>query len=96
MRLDWAAIAVQDLRDIWAFLERRNPVAAENVHDAIMASAKGLISHPHRGRSGRVEGTRELVVARLPYIVVYEIKSDHIAIHRIRHGAQLWPPESTG
>jgi addiction module RelE/StbE family toxin len=95
MRLVWAAIAVQDLRDIWAFLERRNPAAAEYVHGAIMASVRGLTSHPLRGRSGQVEGTRELIVSRLPYIVVYEVKSDHIAVYRVRHGAQLWPPNRT-
>ncbi|MBV9503785.1 MAG: type II toxin-antitoxin system RelE/ParE family toxin [Acidobacteriia bacterium] len=46
---------------------------------------------PHRGRPGKKEGTRELVLTPLPYIVVYRIAGDAIYIVRILHGAQKWP-----
>ena len=38
-----------------------------------------------------IEGTRELVFARLPYIVVYRIQDQDLEILRIYHGAQDWP-----
>ena len=45
---------------------------------------------PRRARTGRIEGTRELVFAPLPYIAVYRIKDDVIEIVRIYHrGAGL-------
>ena len=46
------------------------------------------------GRSGRVEGTRELVISRTPYLVVYRFEevADQILIVRLLHGAQRWPP----
>jgi len=43
------------------------------------------------GCEGRVEGTRELVIGRSPFIAVYRIKGKRIEILRILHGAQRWP-----
>ena len=50
-----------------------------------------LLTFPNRGRSGKREGTRELVLAPLPYIVVYAVRGDLIFVVRILHGAQQWP-----
>jgi plasmid stabilization system protein ParE len=38
--------------------------------------------------------TRELSVTGLPYIIVYEVddRNHMVAIVRIIHGAQRWPP----
>ena len=57
------------------------------IHQTILA----LSSMPNRGRAGRVEGTRELVLPRLPYIVVYRVKNVDIEILHIYHGAQNRP-----
>jgi toxin ParE1/3/4 len=43
----------------------------------------------HRGRNGRIAGTREFVIAR--FILVYRIKADAVEILRIYHSAQDWP-----
>ena len=44
------------------------------------------------GRAGRAEGTREWVVPRLPYIVVYEVHGDsrEVLVIAVFHGAQDW------
>jgi len=42
-----------------------------------------------RGRTGRIRGTRELVLA--PYIIAYRIEMDAVDILHIYHGAQDWP-----
>ena len=49
------------------------------------------IKFPLRGRPGRVNGTRELVISPLPYIVVYRIRENFIEIAKVLHGAQRWP-----
>jgi toxin ParE1/3/4 len=50
-----------------------------------------LDTFSERGRRGRVEGTRELVFASLPFVAVYEVL-DQVQVLRILHGAQQWPP----
>ena len=54
-----------------------------------------LLQFTEGGRPGRVEGTRELVVRRTPYIVAYRVEKDCVRILRILHSAQLWPGELT-
>ena len=46
---------------------------------------------PNRGRLGKKEGTRELVMSPSPYVVVYTVRGDAIYVVRILHGAQQWP-----
>jgi toxin ParE1/3/4 len=46
---------------------------------------------PQRGRAGRKTGTRELVLAPLPYIIVYEVEPDMAHIFRILHVAMDRP-----
>jgi len=43
------------------------------------------------GRPGRKKGTRELVISRTPFVVVYRAKGPRIEIIRLLHGAQRWP-----
>ena len=43
------------------------------------------------GRVGRVEGTRELVVAGTAYLIPYRIKGDDVQLLRVFHEAQKWP-----
>jgi len=50
-----------------------------------------LRTSPRRGRVGREEGTRELVVSRLPYIVAYRVRDEAVEILHIYHGAQNRP-----
>lgn len=59
--------------------------------DAISSAVFRLGDHPERGREGRVAGTRELVVARTPYVVVYRLEAEAAVILRVLHGAQNWP-----
>jgi toxin ParE1/3/4 len=51
-----------------------------------------LAEFPRVGRSGRIPGTRELVVLRTPYFLVYRIDEPLVEILRVVHGARQWPP----
>ena len=42
---------------------------------------------------GRVVGTRELPIARTPYLAAYRIIDNTVIILRILHGAQQWPDD---
>ena len=67
------------------------PERAPNLVRDLFEAPAALLTFPHRGRPGKKPGTRELVLIRLPYIVVYAVRGDEIFIARILHGAQQWP-----
>jgi plasmid stabilization system protein ParE len=49
-----------------------------------------LSSAPNTGRPGLRAGTRECVVLKTPYIVVYRVRSDAIEILHVFHERQDW------
>ena len=91
MRLRWTTPAANDLYTIVEYIQQDNPDAATDVAQTIYDGCDGLIRFPHRGRKGRIDGTRELVFPGLPYIVVYRVKDQVVEIARIYHGAQDRP-----
>ncbi len=91
MKLKWSPYAQSDRNKIYDYIDADSPRAAILVDERIGNAIAGLIKFPEIGRPGRVEGTRELVVQRTPYIVAYQIQADTIRILRILHGAQIWP-----
>jgi len=91
MRVIWRESALGDLQDVIGYIAQENPRAAAEQLLRIERQVQNLADHPLLGREGRMEGTRELVVARTPFIVVYTIAAN-IELVRILHGAQQWPP----
>jgi toxin ParE1/3/4 len=91
VEIRWSPEAAEDLENIVNRIRRDNPQAARQVAVRLHNSCAGLESFPNRGRSGRIADTRELVLAPLPYIVVYRVKTDAVEIVRIYHSAQNWP-----
>lgn len=51
---------------------------------------------PSIGRPGRVDGTRELVIHRYPYILVYRVTSDTVDVLSVYHDARAWPESFEG
>lgn len=96
MRLIRTATYHADLEAIVDYIAADSPQAALALWDEIETQVERLSDHPHSGRVGRVEGTRELVVARTPYIVGYAVREDAVVILRVLHGAQQWPGEIDG
>jgi toxin ParE1/3/4 len=91
MKIEWSPEAAADFAGIVAYIHERNPTAADRVAHTIYDSAAALEKFPNRGRPGRVGGTRELVSAPLPFIVIYRVKRNVVEIARVLHGSQRWP-----
>jgi toxin ParE1/3/4 len=91
MRTRWLRQGLEDLQFAVAYIREDNPDAARRLYEAVRKQVTVLARHPELGRTGRVEGTRELVISRWPYIVVYHIKGQEVRILRVRHAAQEWP-----
>ncbi len=91
MRLEWTRAANRDLDSVEQFISRDNASAAIETVLEITRLVGMLTEHPGIGRPGRVDGTRELVIAGLPYIVVYLHQEDTVTVLRVIHGAMKWP-----
>jgi len=85
----WSPEAIADLMALRAHIEQDNPAAAQRVALHIIHNIETLLPNsPAMGRPGRVPGTRELVIARTPFIVPYRLIGNTIQILRIFHGAR--------
>ena len=91
MRLTWSAAALDDLVELRAYISKDRPRAAAGVARRILDAVKHLERFPQMGRSGRIEGTRELVIGGTPYLVAYRIQDETIVLLRVLHGARKWP-----
>lgn len=90
MRVVFDARAIEDLEHIFRFIVRDNPSNARSVIDRILTSIARLGTFPGMGRLGQVEGTREWVIPRLPYVAVYRViaERDELVVTGIFHVAQ--------
>jgi plasmid stabilization system protein ParE len=79
------------LENIVTYLFEHAPEHAERIARTIYNAPTSLLTFPFRGRPGRREGTRELVLLPLPYVVVYQVGEEIIHVVRILHAAQDWP-----
>lgn len=92
MPIRWSQPAVNDLTAICDYLQRQeSPALAHNVASAVYDAVQSLARFPKKARAGRVAGTRELVVQRYPYVIVYELRSNAVIVLRVLHCSQKWP-----
>jgi toxin ParE1/3/4 len=90
MRVRWTTDAAEDLERICDYVARERPEAARRIALDVLRAIEGLRTFPNRGRPGRVQGTRELVLTR-PFLAVYEVRDEEVQVLRILHGARQWP-----
>ena len=90
----WSASALVDMDGLASYIAADNPVAALRVLGQIDAAVERL-AHTPIGRRGRVTGSYEKPVPRLPYIIAYAVQpgpiDERIVILRIIHGTRNWP-----
>jgi addiction module RelE/StbE family toxin len=91
MRIRWTRAAAEDLEHIKDYLTEHHPQFAHSTVIELYETIRSLKTSPRRGCLGREEGTRELVLSRLPYIVAYRIKEQAVEVLHIFHGAQNRP-----
>ncbi|AJP59376.1 hypothetical protein UC34_03400 [Pandoraea vervacti] len=82
---------MQDRIDIYEFVEQRSPSAAVWIDTRIEQQLFSLLHFPGAGRPGRVQGTRELIVTRTPYVAAYRALPVCVRVLRIYHNARMWP-----
>lgn len=88
MRIRWTPAAADDLQHIFDYLIEHDQPHARPTVASIRDAVLSLKKFPNRGRRGVVDGTRELLHRRLPYIVAYRVRHDTIEVLHIWHPAQ--------
>lgn len=83
--------AIRSLTSIRNYIAKDSPETAARVVGAIVQAALRLEQFPLSGRLGRIEGTRELVVPGLPYIIPYRVVDDAVLISAVIHTSRKWP-----
>jgi len=89
--LRWTFAAAEDLHQIADYLFEKTPSTASELIRRIYKAPSTLKEFPNRGRIGKKQGTRELLIPSLPYIVIYQVGDNVVNILRILHAAREWP-----
>jgi len=85
-RLDYAARARRDIEAIEAYyLEVAGETTAARIVDAILSQAEKIAALDLAFRPGIREGTRECVMQRYPYTLVYLTRAREVKIVRVIH-----------
>ncbi|MFT4134834.1 type II toxin-antitoxin system RelE/ParE family toxin [Labrys sp. (in: a-proteobacteria)] len=95
MKLIWLPAAQRTRTALIEHIAKDSLAAALNQLGEIQSQVRNLEDHPEMGRVGRMRNTRELVIARTPFLIIYRIRNKprQIEILRVIHGAQRWPPQ---
>jgi toxin ParE1/3/4 len=91
VRVIWTEPAILDLSSARAWIAADRPLAAAGQVVRIVEAVAILPGFTQSGLLGRHSGTRELVVAKTPFIVAYRVRGDLVEILRVLHGARRWP-----
>jgi hypothetical protein len=81
MNIAWSPEAIEDLSSLRAAPGRAAHHTEQNVEQL-------LPDNPNIDRAGRVPGTHEFVIPRIPYMVPY--RCQHTTIHFAHLHAQRW------
>lgn len=95
MQIRWQDDAINDLIQLRRFIAMDNPSAAARVADRIRSAVPKLADQPGLGRPGRVPGTRERVLADIPYIIAYRVEENSLVVLRVLHTSRKWPEKIT-
>jgi toxin ParE1/3/4 len=87
----WTELASHQLDEVYDYIAVSSEKGAGQIVVRIIDSVQQLAAFPMSGRTGRVPGTRELVISGTPFIAAYAIEFDRIVVLAIYHGAQRWP-----
>ncbi|MGH2411712.1 MAG: type II toxin-antitoxin system RelE/ParE family toxin [Chloroflexota bacterium] len=98
MRVALTDAAEEDLAAVYASYAGRSGPAADQVVGAILRAINGLALFPRMGGPGAIPETRERIVTRFPYRIVYHIneRAQVVEAWRIIHTRLELPPSTGG
>ena len=92
--VQWTDEAEIDLENILTcHFDGAGARVARVVHDRMREQIETLRHFPERCRIGRVAGTKEYVLSRLPYVAVVQIEGQTVYVLNVIHTARKFPVE---
>ena len=91
MKLRYERGALADLDEIFAYIAADNPAAAARLVTRFEEVAARIAATPYMGEATRKSRFRRFPVGN--YLIVYEVGTDEVVIHYVRHGARKRPWE---
>src|SRR5579864_6607657 len=91
VKIRWTTQATDDLESAHELISEGSITAADRIVGRILTDIDNLARFPQIGRTGRIEGIRQLVIPRTPFIVVYRLVHGCIEILGVFHGSRKWP-----
>jgi len=88
MKVKWLRRGLASLVAAEQYVALDNAAAARRMADHIEDAVAQLARFPNLGRAGVRPGTRELVVPRTPYLVVYRVTEKEVQVLRVFHEKQ--------
>ena len=93
MQVKWLRKALRSLDDEAMYIAADDANAARVLVARVLGAVAMLAEQPGLGRTGRVPGTRELVVDRTRYIVPYRVRGQTVEILRVFHTSRRLPEQ---
>lgn len=88
----WLKKALTDLDSSLDYVaENQGEVTAKALAKKLFDAVDSIVHNPSIGRSGRIAGTRELVISGTPYIIPFRVKGTKVEILRIFHTSRNPP-----
>ncbi len=92
-KLKWTRRASRRLESIFDYIAQDIPQVAAKASGRLYSITQYLVDYPAMGRVGRINGTRELPLPDMPYIIAYRVTETSVDVITIFHTSQRWPKE---
>ncbi len=90
MLIKWAVSAQEDLRSILQyFINEQDEETGQELVNGLFGSTTRLENFPLSGKPGEIHDTRELILPKLSYILVYKVNNATVEIIRVIHTSKL-------
>ncbi|MFL9500337.1 type II toxin-antitoxin system RelE/ParE family toxin [Rhodopseudomonas palustris] len=88
MKVRFTEPALADLSAVLAYIAEYSPQGAKRVQARIRTAIELLRTHPRVGTRTSDATVRRLVTTPYPYLIFYEVGTEEIVIHAVRHAAR--------
>lgn len=94
IRLVWTRPALEDVREIRAYIARDSPRYARVVAERLVAAVEHLTDHPLSGRVVPEVGQSTLREGiEPPYRIVYRVRAELLEVVAVVHSARQFPAD---